>query len=201
MTEPPRPPGEGNPYDPTKPFNPYAANEPGPGSTPPPPPPYGAPSSGGPGGYAPPPSSGGPGYGGPPPPGYGNPPPQYGYQQPGYGGGQTADDKTWIQIAHFGGALGAFVGGGLGGWIVPLIAMLAKGNQSPVVRAEAVKALNFQIVWSIVTLIGWATSCVVIGFVIIPIAALIAIIFGVIAGVKATNNEPYNYPMTVNLIK
>ena len=233
MTEPPRPPGEGNPNDPTAPFNPYAANDPSSGSTPPPPPPYGAPSSGGPGYGAPPPTSG-PGYGAPPPSsggsygappptsgggygappssggGYGAPPPQYGYQQqpqqgygpgPGYGGGQTADDKTWIQIAHFGGALGAFVGGGLGGWIVPLIAMLAKGQQSPAVRAEAVKALNFQIVWSIVTVIGWATSCVVIGFVIIPIAALIAIIFGVIAGVKATNGEPYNYPMTVNLIK
>ncbi|MBU2669750.1 DUF4870 domain-containing protein [Actinoplanes bogorensis] len=212
MTEPPRPPGEGNPHDPTAPFNPYAANDPSSGSTPPPPPPYGAPSSGGPGYGAPPPTSGG-GYGAPPPTsggGYGTPPPQYGYQQqppqgygpgPGYGGGQTADDKTWIQIAHFGGALGAFVGGGLGGWIVPLIAMMAKGQQSPAVRAEAVKALNFQIVWSIVGIIGWATTCIAIGFAIFPIAALIAIIFGVIAGVKATNGEPYNYPMTINLIK
>ncbi|MBM2621707.1 DUF4870 domain-containing protein [Actinoplanes sp. LDG1-06] len=199
MTEPPRPPGEGNPHDPTAPFNPYAANDPISGSTPPPPPPYGAPSSGSPYGA---PSSGGPGYGAPPP-GYGNPPPQYGYQQQpgGYGPGPNQDDKTWIMIAHFGGALGALVGGGLSGWIVPLIAMLAKGNQSPAVRAEAVKALNFQIVWSVVTLIGWATACAVIGFVIIPIAALIAIIFGVIAGVKASNNEPYNYPLTINLIK
>lgn len=212
MTEPPRPPGEGNPHEPTTPFNPYAANDPVSGSTPPPPPPYGAPppSSGGPSYGGPPPSSGGPGYGGPPPssggpgyggPGYGGPPPPYGYQQPGYGAAPNQDDKTWIMIAHFGGALGALVGGGLSGWIVPLIAMLAKGNQSPAVRAEAVKALNFQIVWSVVTLIGWVTACAVIGFVIIPIAALIAIVFGVIAGVKASNNEPYNYPLSINLIK
>jgi uncharacterized Tic20 family protein len=231
MTEPPRPPGEGNPNDPTRPFNPYAANDPASGSTPPPPQPYGAPSSGpgygtppptsGPGYGAPPPTSGpgygappptsGPGYGAPPPtsgagfggppPGYGTPPPQYGYQQPGYGASASPDDKTWIMVAHFGGALGAFLGGGLGGWIAPLIALLAKGTQSPVVRAEAVKALNFQIVWTIVGVIGWATACVVIGFVIIPIAALIAIIFGVIAGLKAVNNEPYKYPLTINLIK
>jgi uncharacterized protein len=197
MTEPPRPPGDPDPNDPTRPFNPYAANDPTSGSTPPPPPPYGAPTSGPGYGSTPP-----PGYG-TPPPSYGTPPPDYGYQgpPPGYGAGATQDDRTWILIAHFGGALGALVGGGLGGWIVPLIAMLAKGNQSPVVRAEAVKALNFQLVWAIVGVIGWATACIFIGFVIIPIATLIAIIFGIIAGVKASNNEPYNYPMTINLIK
>ncbi|MCY1141734.1 DUF4870 domain-containing protein [Actinoplanes sp. Pm04-4] len=206
MTEPPRPPGEGNPNDPTRPFNPYAANDPTSGSTPPPPPPYGAPPPTSGAGYGAPPPTSGSGYGAPPP-GYGTPPPYEGggYQQPGYGygggGGTAQDDKTWVLIAHFGGALGAFLGGGLGGWIAPLIAMLAKGGQSPYVRAEAVKALNFQIVWTIVGIIGWATACAVIGFVIIPIAALISIIFGVIAGLKATNNEPYNYPMTINLIK
>jgi len=104
-------------------------------------------------------------------------------------------------ISHFGGAAGAFLGGGCSGWIVPLIALLARGNQSPVVRAEAIKALNFQILWSIIALVGWSTACIGIGFVIGPVAALIAIIFGVVAGVKASNNEPYNYPMTVQIIK
>jgi uncharacterized Tic20 family protein len=237
MTEPPRPPGEGNPSDPTRPFNPQSGNDPAPGSPPPygspQPPPYGSPPpTSGAGGYAPPPTSGAGGYGPPPswgaggygpppssgaPGGYGPPPndPQYGApgaygQQPGgyppggyppAGYGPGSDDKTWILVAHFGGAAGAFLGGGCSGWIAPLVALLAKGNQSPVVRAEAVKALNFQIVWTIAGIIGWATACVVIGFVIIPIAALISIIFGVIAGLKAVNNEPYNYPMTINLIK
>ena len=222
MTEPPRPPGEGNPYDPTAPFNPYAANDPAAGSAPPPPPPgYGPPPTSGAGygppptsgaGYGPPPSSGA-GYGPPPsayqpppgydapPPGYGGPPPGYGAPPPGYGGAPTQDDKTWILLAHFGGAGGALLGTGLAGWIVPLIALLAKGGQSPVVRAEAVKALNFQILWGIVALIGWITVCVFIGGIIIPVAVLIQVVFGVIAGIKATNNQPYNYPMTVNLIK
>jgi uncharacterized Tic20 family protein len=215
MTEPPRPPGEGNSYgsgnDPTAPFNPYAANDPTSGSTPPPPSPpppppsggYAPPPSGGytpptsGAGYNPPPSSGG-GYG-PPPGGYNPPPQQYGYNQPPVSG--TPDDKTWILITHFGGAAGAFLGGGTSGWIVPLIALLARGNQSPVVRAEAVKALNFQILWSIIALIGWATTCIGVGFVILAVAWLVEIIFGVIAGVKASNNEPYNYPMSIQMIK
>lgn len=188
MTEPPRPPGAGNPNDPTEPFNPYADNDPGSGSTPPP-------------GYQSPPSA----YE-PPPAGYQQPPP--GYQQPynapppGPGHGYTAqDDRTWILIAHFGGAAGTFVGGALAGWIVPLIVMLAKGNQSAAVRAESVKALNFQLLWSIVGLVGWATSCIGIGFVIVAIAWIVAIVFGIVAGIKAANGEPYNYPMAVTIIK
>jgi uncharacterized Tic20 family protein len=190
MTEPPRPPGNGIPDEPTS------------GSTPPPPPPYAAPEA--PGYGTPPPPAGG--YA--PPPGYGQPPggapqfgapPQYGYgaQQP----GSTTDDKTWVLVAHFGGAAGAFVGGGTLGWVAPLIAMLSRGNQSPWVRAEAVKALNFQLLWSIIAVVCWVLACAVIGAFLAPIAALIAIIFGVIAGVKASNGEPYNYPMTVQIIK
>ena len=214
MTEPPRPPGEGSPSDPTRPFNPQSGNDPAAGSPPPygspQPPPYGSPPpTSGAGGYAPPPTSGAGGYGPPPndpqysaPGAYGQQPGGYppgGYPPSGYGPG--SDDKTWILVAHFGGALGALLGAGLSGWIAPLVALLAKGNQSAAVRAEAVKALNFQIVWAVVALIGWATACAFIGFIIFPIATLVAIIFGVIAGVKASNNEPYNYPMTINLIK
>jgi uncharacterized protein len=209
MTEPPRPPGEGNPSDPTAPLNPYSGNDPAPGSVPPPPPAYGSPQP--PAYGSPPPSSGA----GAPPPGYEAPqygtppPPQYGAPQ--YGGGQqyggqpapnaAQEDKTWILVAHFGGAAGALIGGGTLGWIAPLVAMLARGQQSPYVRTEAIKALNFQILWSIIAVVCWALTCIVIGAFLAPIAALIAIIFGIIAGVKASNNEPYNYPMSYNFIK
>jgi hypothetical protein len=214
MTEPPRPPGEGNPSDPTAPLNPYSGNDPAPGSVPPPPPSYGSPQpptygspppDSGAGGYAPPPGSGAGGYAPPPASGapYGGPPPQYGAPQ--YGGqpgpNSAQEDKTWILVAHFGGAAGALVGGGTLGWIAPLVAMLARGQQSPYVRAEAIKALNFQILWSIIAVVCWALTCIVIGAFLAPIAALIAIIFGIIAGVKASNNEPYNYPMSYNFIK
>lgn len=236
MTEPPRPPGEGNPSDPTTPFNPYPGNDPTSGSPPPPPPAYGSPqpptygtppptsgaggyapppsdapggygpppSSGAPGGYGPPPSSGAPGGYGPPPGNQYGPPGAYGQQPGGYppsGYGPGNDDKTWILVAHFGGGAGAFLGGGCSGWIAPLVALLARGNQSPVVRAEAIKALNFQILWSIIAVVGWVLTCIVVGFFVGLAAWGIATIFGIIAGVKANNNEPYNYPMTVSIIK
>jgi uncharacterized Tic20 family protein len=147
-----------------------------------------------------------PGYTQPPP---GNYPPAGGAYQPGYPAGPapvppgyaSSDDKTWALVAHFGGAAGMFLLGGVGGWIAPLIAMVAKGNQSPTVRAHAVDALNFQLIWSIVGVIGYITLCVVVGFIIIPAAAIIGIVFGIIGGLRANEGQLYKYPMSYPFIK
>ncbi|MEV6346602.1 DUF4870 domain-containing protein [Actinoplanes sp. NPDC051851] len=113
----------------------------------------------------------------------------------------NSDEQTWTLVSHFGGAAGAFLFGGCGGWVAPLIALLAHGNRSPYVRAEAIKALNFQLLWSIVGLIGYATLCVGIGVVVSGVAWLAGTILGVIAGVKAANREPFTYPFSVTIIK
>jgi uncharacterized Tic20 family protein len=148
-----------------------------------------------------------PGYAPPPPPAY---PPQGGYPPPGYApagpavpppGYASADDKTWALIAHFGGAVGMFVGGGALGWVAPLIAMVSKGNQSPTVRAHAVAALNFQLLWSIIGAIGYITLCLFVGFIILPIAWLMGVIFGIIAGLRANEGQLYKYPASISIIK
>lgn len=147
---------------------------------------------------------------GPPPP----PPPAYsdpsGYPPPGFpppgpavapAGYASSDDKTWALIAHFGGAAGMLVGGAALGWVAPLIALVSKGNQSPTVRAHAVAALNFQILWSIVGAVGYITLCLLIGIAILPIAGLMGVIFGIIAGVKANEGQLYKYPASISFIK
>jgi uncharacterized Tic20 family protein len=208
MTEPPRP-GEGTPGstpDPTSPPPPPASyTVPGEGASPgyAPPPAAPPPTSGG--GYAAPGSYPPPGAeygqqppGGYPPQGYGAAPGAYGAPPPGYA---NSEDKTWALVAHFGGALGAFIGGGAGGWIAPLVALLARGNQSPTVRAHAIAALNFQLLWSIIAVIGYITFCILIGFLIVPVAWLVATILGIIAGVKANDGQYYRYPMSISMIK
>jgi len=127
----------------------------------------------------------------PPPLGGGAPPPGY----------ANNDEKTWALIAHFGGAAGMFVLGGVGGWIAPLIALVSRGNQSATVRQHAINALNFQLTWSIIGVIGYATICIIIGLIIFPIAALIGIIFGIIGGVRANDGQLYEYPVTIKMVK
>ncbi|MER6592244.1 DUF4870 domain-containing protein, partial [Micromonospora purpureochromogenes] len=117
------------------------------------------------------------------------------WQRPG-GGYATDDDKTWSLIAHFGGPVGVIVGGSLLGWVAPLIALSAKGQQSPTVRAHATASLNFQITWAIANVIGFVLAIVTCGvlFFIPILTALVPIIFGIIGGVKATEGVVYRYP-------
>jgi uncharacterized protein len=195
MSEPPRPPGEGNPDDPTSPYHPPPGGQSG---YPPPfePPTYGTP----PPSYGPPPQQPPPSYGPPPQ----QPPPPYGGggYSPYQGNNAAGDDRTWVLVAHFGGAAGALVGGGTLGWVAPLIAMMTRGPQSPYVRAEAVKALNFQLILSIIAVVCYVLSgCLLITW-LISIAAMVAgIVFGVIAGARANNGQHYDYPFNPSLVK
>ena len=51
------------------------------------------------------------------------------------------------------------------------------------------------------SIVGWATVCIVIGFIPIIAATIAGIVFGVIAGMKANEGELYKYPFTINLVK
>jgi uncharacterized Tic20 family protein len=165
-----------------------------------PPPPAGADP------YAQPPVSGAgyqqPGY---QQPGYQQPGNAYGYQQPGaYGapgapgapvGYANSDEKTWALIAHFGGILVGF--------IAPLVALLAKGNESPTVKAHANEALNFQITWGIAMIVSWILFACSFGFLFfLPIIVwIVIIVFAILGGMKANNGELYRYPATFRFIK
>jgi hypothetical protein len=135
-----------------------------------------------------------------PPTSGGYPPPPAGYGSPSAGYGSN-DDKTWALVAHFGGAAGAFMGVGGAGWVAPLIALLVRGNESPTARAHAVAALNFQITMTIVSIVGWITACLFIGFILVLGAMVVGIIFGILAGIKANEGQTYNYPMSLKLVK
>lgn len=155
--------------------------------------------------YAPPPPAGGT-YGSPPgggyqqPPGGGYAPP--GAYQPGPApvGYANSDEKTFALIAHFGGAAGALISLGPLGFVGPLIAYLAKGQQSPTVRAHAVAALNFQILWSIIAFVVVLFSWCLL-FLPSLVVMAIQIIFGILAGVKANEGQLYKYPMSITMIK
>nr|WP_232430528.1 DUF4870 domain-containing protein [Salinispora pacifica] len=193
MTEPPRPPTGGEPGlpgpgpdDPTTPM-PGASD---PGSWPPPgsyPPPGAMPP---PGGY--PPSDAGF------PPGGGYGPPGGGYGPP--GGYGNSEDRMWVLGAHLGGAVGALISVGLLGFVAPLIAYLARGNQSPAVRAHAQAALNFQITWSLIAFVLlFVGGCLL--FLPNITVVVMQVVFGIIAALRANEGRQYRYPMSAKLIK
>jgi len=111
---------------------------------------------------------------------------------PGYA---NSDEKTWALIAHFGGIVVGF--------IAPLVAYLAKGNESPTVRAHAVEALNFQITWGVATIIASILAACSFGvlFFLPLITWAIIIIFSILGGLKANEGQVYQYPMSIRLVK
>jgi uncharacterized Tic20 family protein len=201
MTQPPGPPWDPN------------ATNPAYGSPPPPSQPgYGPPQ--GEYGYPPPPQQ--PGYGAPPPGGYppagGYPPPGHAAPPPGY---TSSDDKTYALVAHFGGAVGTFISGGVLGWVGGLIALLAKGNASPVVKEHAKAALNFYIplaVAAAILFVGRICSGIILHGVLdlmlglllglLQFAAwVLGIVFGILGGIKANEGTLYKYPVSFPIIK
>jgi uncharacterized Tic20 family protein len=150
----------------------------------------------------------------PPPGGY--PPPGHPRQPaappPGYASGE---EKTYALIAHFGGAVGALVSLGVLGFIGPLISLLAKGDESPTVKAHARAALNFFVpVTGVAVLLIIMRTCNdvftpgllagLINLLLYLVQAavwVVAMIFGVVAGVKANEGALYRYPVSLPIIK
>jgi uncharacterized Tic20 family protein len=205
-------------YPPVEPEpSPYVPAEPEPSSYPPPEyaqPPYAPPY--GPGGPAEPgyqqPGYQQPGYQQPgyQQPGYQQPGYQQpGYQQPGYqqpGYQQPAyppaygpaplspsDERLWATLAHVGPILTSF--------LAPLLIWLILRDRSRFVDDQGKEALNFQIFLAIVYVVGVLTTFILIGFLILPAAWILSIVFGIQGAIVAGRGELYRYPLTWRVIK
>ncbi|MGW9347905.1 DUF4870 domain-containing protein [Nocardiopsis flavescens] len=168
-----------------------------------PPPGYQDPS----GGYPPPGAPGG--Y--PPPGGYQDQTGGYqaaGYQQGGYGpqpGGYgpqpgsatgappSGDERQMALFAH--------LGGGILGFLVPLIIYLIKRDESPFIRDQSAQALNFQLLILIGYVVSSILSIIVIGGILGFVCWVASVVFGILGGVAANKGEWYRYPFNVSWVK
>ena len=140
----------------------------------------------------------------------GQQPPQYAYQGQAPAGAPLtqAEDKQWASFAHFGGALGAFLGAGTAGWIAPLIIYLVFKDRGPFTRQEAKESLNFQLTVTIFVvglyILASILTLVLIGLLLFPLAwivGILGVIFGIIGGVKVNNGEAYRYFFAFRMVK
>ena len=110
----------------------------------------------------------------------------------------TQDEKTMALLAHMGTILANFVGLG---FAVPLVLMLTKGKESSFVREHAVESLNFQITVFIAGFISAITVCIGLGAILLPVVFIAALVFSIIAGLKANEGQLYKYPVNIRLVK
>ncbi|KQP01204.1 DUF4870 domain-containing protein [Leifsonia sp. Leaf264] len=118
------------------------------------------------------------------------PPPQNPYQASGQL--SPSDEKLWATLIH--------IGGILFGFLPALIGYLVLKDKGPFIREHTATALNFQITLLIVYVVGSILTLVLVGFLILLAAWVLAIVFGIIAAMKANAGQLYTYPLTIKFV-
>ncbi|MBS0212384.1 MAG: DUF4870 domain-containing protein [Proteobacteria bacterium] len=114
-------------------------------------------------------------------------------------------------LAHLSALLGYLItsgwAGSAGGFLGPLIVWSLKKDTMPFVDQQGKEALNFSITICIAfaVLFAFGVMTLFIGFIIaLPLmvaVALYALVFTIIASIKASEGVAYRYPITLRLIK
>lgn len=112
----------------------------------------------------------------------------------------SKDEQNWAMLCHLS-ALAGFVVP-FGNLLGPLVVWLLKRAEMPLVERHGREALNFQITVSIAAVISFLLMFVLIGFVLIAIVGITALVLTVMAAVKVSNGElDYRYPWSLRLLK
>jgi len=109
------------------------------------------------------------------------------------------DARTWAMLCHLAGLAGYAVP--FGHIFGPLAVWLIKKNDHPMIDDAGKEAVNFQISWTIYMAIAAALILALIGFVLLPLLAILHLVFMVIASIKTSNGEEYRYPMIIRFLQ
>ena len=109
-----------------------------------------------------------------------------------------SSEKDWAMLTHLSG-LACVVG--LPNFIGPLIFWLIKKDEMPMVDRAGKEALNFQLTMFIVLILSSVLTLVFVGVITLLAAAVMIIIFSIIAGIEANKGNDYSYPLTIRFIK
>ena len=120
------------------------------------------------------------------------------YPNPAPYGGMPApmnpsDEKLWAVLVNLGGIFLSF--------FPALIGYLALKDRGPFVRAHTATALNFQLTLLIAYVVGGILTVVLIGIPILIAVGVIAVVFPIIAAVKAGSGQWYTYPLAIRFVR
>lgn len=126
-------------------------------------------------------------------------------------GTPDAQERQWAMFAHLsailGGLLTSQLVGGIGCVAGPFIIWQVKKDSMPFVADQAKEALNFNITVALVLLVLFllGVGTFGLGFLVtgplMGIVGIAALVFVVIAAVKANEGVAYRYPFALRLVK
>ncbi|MDT3958711.1 DUF4870 domain-containing protein [Staphylococcus kloosii] len=105
----------------------------------------------------------------------------------------TSDERLMVMLIYILSFFTSFIG--------PLIIWLIRREASPFIDRGGKDYFNFLISYIIWTVVSTVLIFILIGFVLLPIVAILNLIFTIIAIVKASNGEHYLPPLSIRFIK
>lgn len=103
-----------------------------------------------------------------------------------------SDEKTWATLVHIGSLFFNI--------LAPLIGFLILKDRGPFVRSHTAAALNFQLSLLIYAIVGAVLTLVLVGFLVLIAIAVLNLVCSIIAAVKASRGEWYQYPLTIRFV-
>lgn len=116
---------------------------------------------------------------------------QWGVAAPGHGGG--GDERNLAILAQ---VLAIFTG-----FLGPLVIYLVARDDQPFAKHHAAEALNFQITVLLAVVVSFMAIFVLIGILLLPLVAITALVFEIIASVAASRGEWYRFPVNLRLVR
>lgn len=105
----------------------------------------------------------------------------------------SQDEKLWAMLAHLAGLAGYL--GGVLQYVAPLVIYLLYKDKSRFVAFHALQSLYFQLAVLVATIIAGAIAFVTCGFGVVLLPALLvgALVYVIIAAIKANQGEWFEY--------
>ncbi|WP_028241416.1 DUF4870 domain-containing protein [Stutzerimonas azotifigens] len=112
----------------------------------------------------------------------------------------SPEARRWAMLCHYS-AFCWFIVPMIGNVLGPLILWQLKKDADPFIDQQGREALNFQITFSLWLMICGVLAWVLIGFPLMVLVSLVALVLVVIAGIRANEGKPYRYPFCWRLVK
>jgi uncharacterized Tic20 family protein len=116
------------------------------------------------------------------------------------------DEKTWSVLSHLSIFLNLVTG--FLGPVAALIIWLVYKDRSSKVAFHALQSMWYQIGWLVILAVGWTVTAlllvVLIGFLLIPVMAIVSVVPFVHAGYAAyrvNQGDDYRYPIAADMVE
>ncbi|MGV8841987.1 MAG: DUF4870 domain-containing protein [Pseudomonas sp.] len=112
----------------------------------------------------------------------------------------SKEARQWAMFCHFAGFFW-FLVPMVGNVVGPLIVWQIKKDLDPFIDEQGKEAVNFQITVTLAFLVCGVLAWVLIGFPLMLLVGLVALVLTIIAGIKANEGQAYRYPFCLRLLK